>query len=226
MARLYDQALILFAKDPVLGKVKTRLQQSLPADLVLQLYRCFLEDSIEKVLAVDEVDRFIGIFPDTASGFFKDSGKIEAFEFFVQEGVNLGEKMRRAFEGRFADGYRRVVIIGSDSPSLPKEYIEKAFQSTADLILGPSTDGGYYLIGMTGQTADVFSQVAWSTDSVLADTLKTVESADISLDLLPVWYDVDEIEELRFLKTHLAMMHRSGDLQARATYEILGILQI
>ena len=118
--------------------------------------------------------------------------------------------MRSAFADRFEEGYKKVVIIGSDSPSLPGCYIDKAFAANKDLVLGPSTDGGYYLIAMTGKVFEVFAGVAWGTEKVLEETLKKVKDANISLELLPVWYDVDLPEDLAFLKTHLALIAHSG----------------
>ena len=93
---------------------------------------------------------------------------------------------------------------------MPGCYIDKAFAANKDLVLGPSTDGGYYLIAMTGKVFEVFAGVAWGTEKVLEETLKKVKDANISLELLPVWYDVDLPEDLKFLKTHLALIALSG----------------
>ena len=131
-------------------------------------------------------------------------------KIFQQQGSDLGEKMRSAFADRFKEGYDKVVIIGSDSPSLPGCYIDKAFATSKDLVLGPSADGGYYLIAMSRKVFEVFGGVAWGTEKVLEETLKKVEDANISLELLPVWYDVDLPEDLKFLKTHLALIALSG----------------
>ena len=118
--------------------------------------------------------------------------------------------MRSAFADRFKEGYEKVVIFGSDSPSLPESYINEAFTSEKDLVLGPSADGGYYLISMTGKVFEVFAGVSWGTENVLEETLKKVNDANISLGLLPLWYDVDLPEDLKFLKTHLALIAHSG----------------
>jgi uncharacterized protein len=220
MKKLKDNAVILFARDPVLGQVKTRLSSSLDDETILRLYTCFVEDSLEKIQLVDNADCFVGISPSNLSGFFNG---IEGSDtrLFIQQGKDLGEKMRQAFVDRFTDGYKKVVIIGSDSPSLPVSYINEAFSSDKDLMLGPSTDGGYYLIAMTGKVSEVFGGVAWGTGQVLDETLDRVKKAGVSLELLPVWYDVDFPDDLKFLKTHLELITQSGLCEGGKTKKIL-----
>ena len=111
MEKNKDNAVILFARDPILGQVKTRLRPSLDDETILKLYTCFVEDSLEKIRQVDNVKCFVGVSPDNHSGFFKG---IESFgmSLFVQRGKDLGGKMRQAFVDRFAEGYKKVVIIG------------------------------------------------------------------------------------------------------------------
>ena len=89
---------------------------------------------------------------------------------FVQEGKDLGDRMKNTFSARFAEGYEQVVIIGADSPSLPLAYIRQAFVSKQDVVLGPSVDGGYYLIGMRGKLINLFDGIAWGGDTVLEET--------------------------------------------------------
>jgi len=220
MEKNKDNAVILFARDPVLGQVKTRLSSSLDDETILRLYTCFVEDSLEKIRKVDNADCFVGISPSNLSGFFNG---IEGSDIrlFIQQGENLGDKMRQAFVDRFADGYKKVVIIGSDSPSLPVSYIDEVLTSDKDLMLGPSTDGGYYLIGMVGKVSDVFAGIAWGTDQVLDETLDRVKKAGVSLELLPVWYDVDFPEDLKFLKTHLELITQSGLCEGGKTKKFL-----
>ena len=220
MEIIKDNAVILFARDPVLGQVKTRLGSSLDDETILRLYTCFVEDSLKKIRQVDNADCFVGISPENHSGFFNG---IEGSDtrLFVQQGKDLGDKMRQAFVDRFADGYKKVVIIGSDSPSLPVSYINQALASDKDLILGPSTDGGYYLIAMSGKVSEVFEGIAWGTGQVLDETLNCVKKVGISMELLPVWYDVDLLEDLKFLKTHLELIAQSGLCEGSQTKKIL-----
>ena len=220
MEKNKDNAVILFARDPILGQVKTRLRPSFDDETILKLYICFVEDSLEKIRQVDNVKCFVGVSPDNHSGLFKG---IESFgmSLFVQRGKDLGEKMRQAFADRFAEGYNKVVIIGSDSPSLPVSYINKALASDKDLVLGPSTDGGYYLIAMSGKLSEVFSGVAWGTENVLDETLKKIKGTSVSFELLPIWYDVDSPDDLKFLKTHLELIAHSGLCVGRKTKNFL-----
>jgi rSAM/selenodomain-associated transferase 1 len=215
-----DNAVILFARDPILGQVKTRLSSSFDDETILRLYTCFVEDSLEKIRQVDNADCFVGISPSNLSGFFNGIEDSDT-RSFIQQGKDLGDKMRQAFVDRFSDGYKKVVIIGSDSPSLPVSYINQALNSDKDLMLGPSTDGGYYLIAMTGKVSEVFDGIAWGTEQVLDETLNRVKKAGVSLELLPVWYDVDFPEDLKFLKTHLELITQSGLCEVGKTKKIL-----
>ena len=227
MTKTSAQALILFAKDPVEGQVKTRLSSLLDAPTTLSLYRHFLRDSIEKICSVAEVDRFIGIASNPKTNYFDDVSRSHSVQLFVQKGESLGERMRRAFEDRFKEGYERVVIIGADSPTLPTTYIEQALKSEKEVVIGPSTDGGYYLIGMQGKVTDIFEGVSWGTDRVLSETLNELQGQRAEAELLPVWYDVDLPEDLRFLKTHLEWMVHAGSLkECQATLAFLNQLHL
>ena len=221
MAKFCENAVVLFARDPVLGKVKTRLSPFLNDETILQLYTCFLHDSLDKIRQVENADLFIGISPSNQSGFFTGMPGSD-MRIFVQEGKELGDKMRRAIQDRFAEGYERVVIIGSDSPSLPVSYIERALASDKDMVLGPSTDGGYYLIGMKGALTEVFEGVTWGTEKVLQETCDHLVQNGVPLELLPVWYDIDSPEDLKFFKTHLQLIEQSGLGTAGETGKLLG----
>jgi uncharacterized protein len=209
MAKTHKNSLILFARDPVLGKVKTRLSPLLKEDAILKLYICFLQESLDNIRRVENVDLFVGVAPSNESGFF--TGTLNSdIRLFAQEGESLGDKMRRAIQDRLQEGYERVVIIGSDSPSLPVSYISRALDSEKDIVLGPSTDGGYYLIGMKERFVEVFKGVSWGAEKVLSQTHMHLEQNGASLELLPVWYDVDSPEDLKFFKTHLDLIEHSG----------------
>ena len=209
MTKSCDNAVILFARDPVLGQVKTRLSPFLDNATILELYTCFLHDSLDKIRQVANADLFVGVAPSNQSGFFTGTSGTD-IRLFVKEGKDLGDKMRRALQDRFAEGYDKAVIIGSDSPSLPVTYIERALGSDKDLVLGPSTDGGYYLIGMRGKVVEVFDGVSWGTQKVLRETCAHLERDGAELELLPVWYDIDNPEDLRFFQTHLQLIEQAG----------------
>jgi uncharacterized protein len=226
MTKTKTKAIILFARDPVVGQVKTRLQPFLSEALIFELYTHFLQDSIQKIGCVKSADRFIGVYPSDVSGFFSRLNDEFALEIFFQAGNSLGEKMANAFQDRFVEGYEQVVIIGSDSPSLPVAIIEQALNSEKELTLGPSTDGGYYLIGMSGKLVNVFEGVDWGSDKVLAQTLERVKKSGCSLELLPPWYDVDRPEDLKFLQTHLQLIEQSGQESTGGTGKFLKGLDI
>ena len=221
MGSTEKNALVLFARDPVLGQVKTRLQASFDEATILELYTCFLQDSIDKICSLNGVKPFIGAYPSTSSKFFENISAQGKVSVFPQEGDDLGERMKNALLKLLEDGFQNVVIIGSDSPSLPPSYIEMAFDSDKEVVLGPSTDGGYYLIGMSRKVTDVFSGVSWGTDAVLSQTLDRLNESRVELKLLPLWYDVDRPEDLKFLKTHLALMEHGGEAIPTATKNIL-----
>jgi len=135
--------------------------------------------------------------------------------------------MFNAFKARFDEGDAHVVIIGSDSPSLPVAYIETALNSERDLVIGPSTDGGYYLIGMYQKPVNVFAGgIEWGSEKVLKQTLDRIENHGSSLELLAPWYDVDRAEDLKFLKTHLELIAHSGKGDVGTTGEWLKGLDI
>ena len=210
MIRKHAYALILFARDPVMGRVKTRLSSHLDERTILNLYKSFLDDSLEMISKVTKVDHFCGVYPASVSGYFDTVASSRDVIIFPQEGVDLGERMMSAMAKRFEEGYEKVVIIGADSPSLPVSYIERAFASEKDLIIGPSTDSGYYLIGANGHVHDVFTGVPWGTEKVLPETLARVKRIGATLEALPVWYDVDRYEDLLFLKAHLDLLDACG----------------
>ena len=220
MLKKHDNALILFARDPVLGKVKTRLSPFLDEDVILRLYTCFLNDSLKKIRQIKNADCFVGIAPSNDSGFFTGTPDSD-IRLFIQEGEGLGDKMRKAMQDRFAEGYERVVIIGSDSPSLPVSYLSRALGSDKDIVIGPSTDGGYYLIGMKGRVVEVFDGVTWGTEKVLRETCERLGKNGVELELLPVWYDVDSPEDLKFFKTHLELIEMAGLENAGETGRLL-----
>ena len=229
MTKRQTKAIILFARDPVAGEVKTRLAPFLNQDLILELYTRFLSDSVEKICKVTTADPFIGVYPADSSGYFSRVSKSLEHppEVFLQEGEDLGEKMFNAFQARFDEGYEHVAIIGSDSPSLPVAYIEQALNSEKDIVIGPSTDGGYYLIGMYRKPVNVFADgMDWGSEKVLRQTLDRVKKYGSSLELLPPWYDVDRAEDLKFLKTHLEMITQTGLSDTGATGEFLKSLDI
>ena len=128
-----------------------------------------------------------------------------------QPEAELGERLRSFFADQLDDTTARVIVIGSDSPTLPREYVERGFDllDDADCVVGPATDGGYYLIGMRGRLLPIFAGITWSSAAVLEQTVSRIESAGAKLALLPVWYDVDTLDDLRLLRGHVRALRRT-----------------
>ena len=146
---------------------------------------------------------------------------IGTFEYAPQPEGDLGQRMESLMQWAFARGAERVVIIGSDSPSLPARYIDEglALLREKEVVLGPSTDGGYYLVGRRKGESRIFQDVAWSTGMVFEQTLARLGTQ--TLGLLPPWYDVDTPAEAGFLKVHLEALARAGSTQGQHSLAVL-----
>src|SRR5262249_552818 len=133
------------------------------------------------------------------------------FRLEAQCAGDLGLRMKRFFANRFAAGPSAVVLLGTDSPTLPLAFVEQAFTElqSADVVLGPATDGGYYLIGCR-RLPPLFDGIAWSSSRVLAQTVACLHEPAWQLALLPPWYDVDTPDDWQMLCGHLAALVRSG----------------
>jgi len=190
-------ALILFLKYPEPGKVKTRLGAELGFELAAKLYELFIKQTFELAQNCSAQQIFVAYEPIDRKDEFAEFVP-KKFAIFPQEGKNLGERMLNAFKDAFARGYKNVAILGSDSPTLPLENIDDAFEklSKSDLVLGPAEDGGYYLIGLNKAHCGLFENIEWSSDSVLQLTIESAKKLQLSYELLPSWYDVDNKETL------------------------------
>ena len=226
MVKRHNNALIVFARDPIVGQVKTRLNSFLDQQAICDLYTCFVSDSLDNICAVTSADHFVGVYPSSISGYFERLDPSMSIRIFTQRGENLGARMLNAFSERFREGYRRVVIIGSDSPSLPLAYILQALSSEKDVALGPSADGGYYLISMRETLVNLFDGVAWGENTVLEETRIKLEESGASLEMLPIWYNVDRAEDLKFLKTHLELLAKEGRKEGISTRKFLKKLSL
>lgn len=193
-------ALIIFARPPVPGEVKTRLAQDVGHDAAAGIYRAMLEDTMVMAGGLDDTRRMIFWAQD--GGDHNDFGGCR-FEHFTQAGADLGARMDAAFGRAFSDGVRHCCIIGSDSPSLPPEFVKQAFamlaQDEADVVFGPCDDGGYYLLGMNRPQPGLFDNIAWGTPLVLEASLQRARESGLRIALLPGWYDVDTLTDLRRL---------------------------
>ena len=186
--------LIIFAKNPELGKVKTRLAATVGNEVALAVYFQLLNKTKEETLEL-AADKVVYYSNYVERGDIWDDA-VYAKE--VQQGEDLGARMKNAFENAFAQGYEKVCIIGSDLMDLSTEVIEQAFDklNKRDVVVGPSEDGGYYLLGMRQMVTALFEDKAWSTDEVYIATRDDARRLGLSLAELPVLNDVDTENDL------------------------------
>lgn len=199
-------ALVIFAKAPIPGQVKTRLCPDLTEDEAATLHGSFVLDTLERTKAAVTkfklpIDRYLACAPSSTHVFFRIMEARHGVTLLDQEGDDLGQRMRLAFETLFRRGYRQVCLVGTDVPSLPLTHYREAVEALTrhDLVLGPAQDGGYYLIGMTTPHPKLLEDIPWSTDQVLTLTQQKAKVEGLNLTLLPVWKDVDTIEDLHAL---------------------------
>lgn len=209
------ESLILFAKPPRAGRVKTRLAENLGHEGAARLYACFLRDAAETARALREARPGVGLVCEWAleRGETLDEFPLAdwlpgAFLHRAQTGADLGARMAAALGRCLAFG-RRAVLIGTDFPDLPHEILIDAFEKLEHendpaLTLGPAADGGYYLIGMNRFVPEIFTGIPWSTSEVLSYTLERADALGIGTSLLPEWRDVDEADDLEALKDRLS----------------------
>lgn len=200
------RALIIFVKSPIPGDVKTRLIPHLSGLEAADLYKCFVADILKTVSQLSMPAKVqVAYQPHAKAADLSWLGARNTPELFKQDGRSLGERLIHAFGMAFGRGSQHVVIIGSDSPTLPKTYIEQAFQALkeTDVVLGPAMDGGYYLIGLSRPCLKLFEDVSWSTDQVFERTAQNAQSLRYSLKVLPSHYDIDTIDDLRTLHKEL-----------------------
>ena len=219
---------IVFAKNPVPNQVKTRLAPTLSPEQAATLYTAFLTDWCEVLTKLPSVDLIIAYTPAEAQSDLQALIGDNA-TYIPQIGADLGERLTSATQWVTEQGYTKILLVGSDSPTLPMSYILKASTrlDSRDVVIGPSTDGGYYLIGFSATNIAmtvpfIFEEIAWSTAEVFQQTVARIQSRKVSFGLLPPWYDIDTAEDLAFLHAHLSAMRLAGErVQAVRTESLL-----
>ena len=218
-ARNERRCILVFLRSPQPGRVKTRLAPCLPRLDVVRIYRAFVQDLLATLDAA-AVPVQIWFCPARARGAIRRWLGPDR-QYRAQSGNNLGQRMARAFSTVFSQGIDRAVLVGSDLPDLPAQIIAQAFSllESAGAVIGPGTDGGYYLIGFraAGFAPEVFSGIEWGEEQVLDQTLSKMARKGIDCPLLPAWSDVDEPADLQ------ALAHRllSGRTHAPRTADFL-----
>jgi hypothetical protein len=218
------RALVIFTKLPVRGQVKTRLASAVSEELAAELQRRFLLD-ILSIAKQGNWEAIISYAPESSN--LKSLIKTP-IHCIPQKGSSLGGRMGNAFRAAFNEGYHPVVMIGTDIPTLPLHFLTAAFKALKDrdVVLGPSVDGGYYLIGMHCFHEEIFRGVEWSTPRVLHQTVRRIKQEKLKLACLDVWYDVDTLEDLVFLKAHIEYLQACGRAFPVNTYRLLKKLRL
>jgi hypothetical protein len=198
-----NAALLVFAKVPRPGDVKTRLTPFLSSAEAARLYTAFLRDTIRQVRQL-EVDVRLYLAPPLPEGGV-DALPTDV-RLYEQRGDGLGERMRRAVRETLDDGYDQVVLLGSDHPTLPVSFLREAFgalEEPASICVGPTEDGGFYLLGTNAVYPQLFEEMSYSHSEVFDDTLARAGRTDAGLTVLPPWYDVDRPADLRRMLSDL-----------------------
>ncbi|MDT0558507.1 TIGR04282 family arsenosugar biosynthesis glycosyltransferase [Ichthyenterobacterium sp. W332] len=185
--------IIIFTRNPELGKVKTRLAKTIGDESALNIYRFLLEHT-EKTVRKINVDKAIYY---SVAIHDNDIWDANMYTKFKQEGIDLGQRMCNAFKNAFIDNYKKVLIVGSDLIDLQPKHIEDAFLAleTNDIVIGPAQDGGYYLLGMKILHKKLFKNKFWGTHSVFKDTMEDLENETVFL--LEELNDIDTFEDLK-----------------------------
>jgi rSAM/selenodomain-associated transferase 1 len=200
----------VFAKHPLAGAVKTRLAAATDAAWAGHVAAALLADTLNRVATI-QATRVISFAPAEARDWFT-SAAAGRFELEPQFEGDLGQRLQTFIARQQQRGAEAVVVIGTDSPTLPIAFIEQAFAqlATADLVIGPACDGGYYLIGCGPQLPPIFDRITWSSASVLAESVARLRDSEWRLALLPPWYDVDTLADWQMLCGHIVAMRLAG----------------
>jgi rSAM/selenodomain-associated transferase 1 len=201
MYKAAENCVLFFVKYPVRGKVKTRLSAQFDKEFVMVLYKNFVLDMLSTIRRLKVPFRIC--FEPKSAGDQMKQWLGEQYTYSAQEGSNLGERMKNALANTFEENYSRAILIGSDLPDLPAAFLSEALQSLESnhAVLGPSTDGGYYLIGFSKANflPEAFDDISWSTESVFQQTINVLGGHSKKVHILPQWFDVDTRADLKEL---------------------------
>lgn len=226
-------AIVIFMKAPVPGTVKTRLTPWLSPEEAAALYRALVKDTAALAGRVPDAVTCIAYTPADARPALAELLDTESLQWFPQADGDLGNRLKAAFEKAWDTGMDKTIIIGSDCPLLPPEYIEKAFTllDHDDVVLGPAEDGGYYLIGLsrsdrvTAGAPPLFNDIAWSTEKVFEQTVHAARHSGLSLSTLNTLSDVDQKEDLARLASEIKALRAQGDhISGLSTEQVLSSL--
>lgn len=211
----------ILAKEPRPGRVKTRLATDVGPEVAAALAEAFLLDTVDVAARVPGSDVILSFDPPEATAWFQAHAPAESIVSPQPEG-DLGERMQAVFDQAFTGGAAACVAIGMDTPQLTTERLEHALDAAREgkVVLGPSLDGGYYLIGMNRPHPALFWDMPWSTDAVLSETVRRLEALGAPVMLLPKEHDVDDLAGLEALDPErLGARSQAALLAFRSTRE-------
>ena len=191
------------AKAPIPGKVKTRLVPPLTQEQAAELYRALLSDQLEHLNFLEAADLYVAFTPSEAMPLIA-SIVPTGYRCFAQRGGDLGERMNEVFAELWRRGHRSLIVIGSDLPPMPLNLFQQGFAQLSAggkrVVLGPSRDGGYYLIGMNQPVPEIFSDMTWSHERVLTETTAKLARLGIDCRLLAECFDIDTGKDMEQLQ--------------------------
>ena len=200
----------IFAKQPRPGQAKTRLADATSPEFAQAVAEAMLGDTVERFRRL-HTNRAIVYAPLESEAYFKAMAG-DGYACVPQTPGDLGARLKQFIDQQQLRGLDRIIIIGSDSPTLPVEYVEQAFGllETNDVVIGPAVDGGFYLLGVGATEVPIFDGMPWSTAGVLDATVARLQTVSARLSLLPPWYDVDSADDWRMLCGHVRAMRLAG----------------
>ena len=200
----------IICKAPLPGRSKTRLATAVGDVAASELSACFLRDVAAAIHAVPEGlgRRGYGVYAPAGAEDVMRRLLPEGFELLLQAGNDLGEVLLGASRALLEAGHDCILLVNGDSPTLPTRFLVQAIEALREpgdrMVLGPASDGGYYLIGLKQAHWRLFTRIAWGTDTVARATCERADEIGLSTILLPEWYDIDDVETLSWLQEELA----------------------
>ncbi len=215
----------LFAKYWEPGQVKTRLAAGIGPVAASRIYRSFVSHLLERLRHIAQRRVLAYWPPDRREEFQALTGG--AWDLVPQCDGDLGKRIRHFFSQAIQAGAGRVVLLGSDSPTVPAKYVHRAFEMLEDspVVLGPAADGGYYLVGVAGSVPPIFQGgISWGGSAVYRQSVRRIREAGLSFGELPPWYDVDRPEDLLRVRKELAARIEEDALSRKLLQQIDGQL--
>lgn len=192
------------AKEPKVGSTKTRLCPPLTPEEAAAFYEALLLDTIDLASKINNVDLAVAVTPPESTPYFEKNSP-EGTVLVPVDCEDIGQCLYRVLGQLLKMGYEKVAALNSDGPTLPGEYIQRSYDRLEefDIVLGPSEDGGYYLVGLKEIRKQIFTGIDWSTSSVMRQTLEKCQNLGLNVDLLPSWYDIDTVKDIERLSKEI-----------------------